>query len=52
VPLDDELNIKTDPYLNQQLLGKSAKLTLFIDAAGIQSADHVVELGAGYRDGS
>jgi hypothetical protein len=41
VPLDDELNIKTNPYLNQQFLGKSAKLTLFIEAADIQPADHV-----------
>lgn len=45
--MDDELNIETDPDLDQYFLSNPAKLTLVIEAAGIQPADHVVEVGAG-----
>lgn len=44
---DDELNIVTNPHLDQYFLSNLAKLALLIKAAGIQSADHVVEAGAG-----
>jgi len=47
VPGDDELNIETNPDLDQHFLSNPAKLALLIEAAGIQPTDHVVEVGAG-----
>lgn len=47
VPVDDELNIETNPDLDQHFLSNPAKLALLIEAADIQPADHVVEVGAG-----
>jgi len=47
VPVDDDLNIDTNPDLDQHFLSNPAKLTLIIEAAGIQPTDHVVEVGAG-----
>jgi 16S rRNA A1518/A1519 N6-dimethyltransferase RsmA/KsgA/DIM1 with predicted DNA glycosylase/AP lyase activity len=47
VPGDDELNIVTNPRLDQYFLSDPAKLALLIKAAGIQQADHVIEVGAG-----
>ncbi|MEO7194950.1 MAG: rRNA adenine N-6-methyltransferase family protein [Pseudonocardiaceae bacterium] len=45
--VDDELDIETNPDLDQHFLRNPAKLTLLIEAAGIQPTDHVVEVGAG-----
>ncbi|MGQ0777405.1 MAG: rRNA adenine N-6-methyltransferase family protein [Pseudonocardiales bacterium] len=47
MPVDDELNIETNPDLDQHFLRNPAKLALVIKAAGIQPTDHVVEVGAG-----
>lgn len=47
MPVDDELNIETNPDLDQHFLSNPAKLALVIEAAGIQPTDHVVEVGAG-----
>lgn len=47
MPVDDELNLETNPHLDQHFLSSPAKLTLLIEAAGIQPTDHVVEVGAG-----
>lgn len=47
MPVDDELNIVTNPHLDQHFLSNPAKLALLVEAAGIQPADHVVEAGAG-----
>jgi len=47
VPVDDELNIATNPHLDQHFLSNPTKLALLIEAAGIQPSDHVVEVGAG-----
>lgn len=47
MPVDDELNLQTNPDLDQHFLSNPAKLTLLIEAAGIQPTDHVVEVGAG-----
>ncbi|MGH3717820.1 MAG: rRNA adenine N-6-methyltransferase family protein [Pseudonocardiaceae bacterium] len=45
--VDDELNVETDPDLDQHFLSNPAKLALLIEAADIQPTDHVVEAGAG-----
>ena len=47
MPIDDELNIETNPDLDQHFLSNPVKLALLIEAAGIQPTDHVVEAGAG-----
>lgn len=47
MPVDDELNIEPNPDLDQYFLSNPAKLAAIIEAAGIQPADHVVEVGAG-----
>jgi 16S rRNA (adenine1518-N6/adenine1519-N6)-dimethyltransferase len=47
VPVDDEPSIETDSELDQRFLSNPVKLTLLIEAAGIQPTDHVVEVGAG-----
>lgn len=44
---DGELNIEPNPGLDQHFLSNPSKLALLIEAAGIQPADHVVEVGAG-----
>lgn len=44
---DDDLNIATNPDLEQHFLSNPAKLALVIEAAEIQPTDHVVEVGAG-----
>ncbi|MGH3870564.1 MAG: rRNA adenine N-6-methyltransferase family protein [Pseudonocardiaceae bacterium] len=45
--VDDELSIQTNSELDQHFLSDPAKLALLIEAAGIQPADHVLEVGAG-----
>jgi len=47
VPVDDELNIETNPDLGQHFLSNPAKLALLIEAAEVQPTDHVLEVGAG-----
>ena len=47
MPVDDELNIETNPDLDQHFLSNPAKLALVIEAAGIRPTDRVVEVGAG-----
>lgn len=47
MPVDDELDIEPNPDLDQHFLCNPVKLALLIEAAGIQPADHVVEVGAG-----
>lgn len=47
MPVEDELNIETNPDLDQHFLSNPAKLALVIEAAGIRPTDHVVEVGAG-----
>ena len=47
MPVDDELNIETNPHLDQHFLSNPAKLALLIEAADIQLSDYVVEVGAG-----
>ncbi len=47
MPVGDESNIETNFELDQHFLSNPVKLTLLIEAAGIQPTDHVVEVGAG-----
>ncbi|PZS40042.1 MAG: hypothetical protein DLM62_04975 [Pseudonocardiales bacterium] len=47
MPGDDELNIETNPELDQHFLSNPVKLALLVEAADIQPGDHVVEVGAG-----
>jgi ribosomal RNA adenine dimethylase len=47
VPVDDEREIRTNSKLDQHFLSNPVKLALLIQAADIQSGDHVVEVGAG-----
>jgi len=47
MPVDDELNIETNPDLSQHFLTNPAKLALLIEAANVQPTDHVLEAGAG-----
>ncbi|MBV8540989.1 MAG: hypothetical protein JO063_10930 [Pseudonocardiales bacterium] len=47
MPVDDELDIETDPDLDQHFLSNPAKLALLVEAAEIRPTDHVVEVGAG-----
>lgn len=45
--VDDELDIETNPELDQHFLSNPAKIALLIEAADIQPTYHVVEAGAG-----
>jgi 16S rRNA A1518/A1519 N6-dimethyltransferase RsmA/KsgA/DIM1 with predicted DNA glycosylase/AP lyase activity len=45
--MDSELAAIADPSLDQHFLVSESKLAMVVEAAGIRSADRVVELGAG-----
>lgn len=47
MPVDDERSIQINSELDQHFLSNPVKLALVIEAAGIESSDHVVEVGAG-----